>query len=150
VLRHAPGRHRFARLRARLLLLALLPIAMLGIAVTRDDLARSPYGPVASDILERLHALEATCDMAIDPGTRCFTIAPGTVAHAAEMLEGALVEYGGTLTRSPWRSANGVYYVAVWLLDDVWGALELWLTEPDGQTVAGRIMYVPKRRNGLP
>ncbi len=128
----------------------MLLFVLLGLALTRDDLARSPYGPVASDMLERLHALEAPCEMAIDPGMRCFTIVPGTVAGAAEVLESALTEYGGTLTRSAWRSANGVHHVVVWLLDDVWGALELWLTEPDGQMVAGRLLYVPKRRNGAP
>ncbi len=132
------------------LVLAILAALAWGPGLARDDLDRSPYGPVAHELLTRLHATELPCDIALDPSTRCFTIAPGTVAAVAELLENVLIEYGGTLTRSAWRSANGVHHVGFWLHDDVWGALELWLTEPDGRNVAGRLSYLPKRRNGAP
>jgi len=120
------------------------------VGVARNDIDRSPYGPVAADLLARLHASELACDLTLEPGMRCFTIVPGTVAAVAEALEGVMIEYGGSLVRSAWRSANGVHHVEIRLSDDLWGALELWLTEPDGQNVAGRLLYLPKRRNGMP
>jgi hypothetical protein len=132
------------------LLALLLGLAFAcGTAAGRTDLERSPYGPVAIDLLGRLHAAERACELTLDPATRCFTIAPGSVAAAAEALEQLMAEYGGTLLRSAWRSANGVHHVELRLSDDLWGALEVWLTEPDAQNVAGRLLYVPKRRNGL-
>jgi hypothetical protein len=130
--------------------LVLLIVALLGAADARDAIERSPYGPVVDDLLVRLHATTVACDLALDPAARCFTIAPGTVAAVAEALEHVMLEYGGSIVRSEWRSANGVHHVEVRLSDDLWGSLELWLTEPDGQVVAGRLMHQPKRRNGGP
>lgn len=141
-----------ASLRARTLVLAIAVClaASLGTATARDAIERSPYGPLAHDLLERLHAKPVDCDLTLDPATRCFVIVPGTVAAVAEALERVTDEYGGSVLRSEWRSANGVHHVELRLSDDLWGALELWLTEPDGQIVAGRLLHQPKRRNGAP
>lgn len=128
----------------------LLIVALLGAVHARDAIERSPYAPLVDDLLERLHATTVACDLTLDPLTRCFTIVPGTVAAVAEALEHVMLEYGGSIVRSEWRSANGVHHVEVRLSDDLWGSLELWLTEPDGQVVAGRVMHQPKRRNGAP
>ncbi len=128
----------------------LLIIALVGAVHARDAIERSPYAPLVDDLLERLHATTVPCDLTLDPATRCFTIVPGTVAAVAEALEHVMLEYGGSIVRSEWRSANGVHHVEVRLSDDLWGSLELWLTEPDGQVVAGRVMHQPKRRNGAP
>lgn len=138
--------------RARPLVAALVLIAAaaLGGAAARDAIERSPYGPVVDDLLARLHATTVACDLALDPSARCFTIVPGTVAGVAEALESVMHEYGGSIVRSAWRSANGVHHVEVRLSDDLWGSLELWLTEPDGQIVAGRVLHQPRRRNGAP
>ena len=128
----------------------LLVLGTTGAAGAHDEIARSPYGLVARDLLAHVHALEMPCDLTLDPGTRCFTIEPGTVAAVAEALEDLVTVYGGALARSEWRSANGVHHVELRLSDDLWGALEMWLTEPGGQVVAGRLWYLPKRRsNGL-
>ena len=144
------SRHRAIVSRSCQVAVAAIILIAWSVGVARNDIDRSPYGPVAADLLERLHASELACDLTLDPGTRCFTIVPGTVAAVAEALEGVMVEYGGSLVRSAWRSANGVHHVEIRLSDDLWGALELWLTEPDGQNVAGRLLYLPKRRNGTP
>lgn len=128
----------------------VLIVVVFGAAVARDAIERSPYGPVVEDLLVQLHATTIACDLTLDPATRCFTIVPGTVAAVAEALERVMFEYGGSIVRSEWRSANGVHHVEVRLSDDLWGSLELWLTEPDGQVVAGRVMHQPKRRNGGP
>ncbi len=144
------SRHRAIMSRSCQLALAAFVLVAWSPGIARNDIDRSPYGPVAADLLERLHASEVACDLTLDPGTRCFIIVPGTVAAVAEALEGVMIEYGGSLMRSAWRSANGVHHVEIRLSDDLWGALELWLTEPDGQNVAGRLLYLPKRRNGMP
>ncbi len=144
------SRHRAIMSRSCQLVLAAFVLVAWSPGVARNDIDRSPYGPVAADLLERLHASGVACDLTLDPGMRCFTIVPGTVAAVAEALEGVMIEYGGSLMRSAWRSANGVHHVEIRLSDDLWGALELWLTEPDGQNVAGRLLYLPKRRNGMP
>jgi len=128
----------------------LLLVALLGAAHARDAIERSPYAPLVDDLLARLYATTVACDLALDPATRCFTIVPGTVAAVAEALEHVMLEYGGSIVRSEWRSGNGVHHVELRLSDDLWGSLELWLTEPDGQVVAGRVMHQPKRRNGAP
>jgi hypothetical protein len=130
--------------------LALLVVVLFGTVAARDAIERSPYGPVVDDVLARLYATTVACDVTLDPAARCFTITPGTVAAVAEALEHVLLEYGGSIVLSEWRSANGVHHVEVRLSDDLWGSLELWLTEPDGQVVAGRVMHQPKRRNGGP
>lgn len=118
-----------------------------GAVGAHNDIERSPYGSVARDLLAQLHALEVPCDLTLDPGTMCFAIDPATVAAAAEALEDLVSDYGGALSRSEWRSANGVHHVELRLSDDLWGALEMWLTEPAGQVVAGRLLYLPKRRS---
>lgn len=137
---------------ARVLVLttAVLILTALSAVTARDAIERSPYGPLAYDMLQRLYATPVDCDVALDPATRCFVIVPGTVASVAEAIERLTAEYGGSLQRSEWRSANGVHHVELRLSDDLWGALELWLTEPDGQIVAGRLLHQPKRRNGAP
>ncbi len=125
----------------------VLVLGATGAAGAHNDIERSPYGSVARALLEQLHALEVPCDLTLDPGTMCFTIDPGTVAAVAEVLEDLVSEHGGALSRSEWRSANGVHHVELRLSDDLWGALEMWLTEPAGQAVAGRLLYLPKRRS---
>ena len=139
-----------SRVRTSCAAVVLLIAALLGAADARDAIERSPYGPVVEHLLVRMHATTVACDLTLDPATRCFTIVPGTVAAVAEALEHVMNEYGGSIVRSEWRSANGVHHVEVRLSDDLWGSLELWLTEPDGQVVAGRVMHQPKRRNGAP
>ena len=131
-------------------MIVMLLLGALGTVAARDAIERSPYGPLAYDLLERLHATAVDCDLSLDPATRCFVIVPGTVAAVAEALERVVEEYGGSVLRSEWRSGNGVHHVELRLSDDLWGALELWLTEPDGQIVAGRLLHQPKRRNGAP
>lgn len=127
-----------------------LALALAGAVGAHNEIERSPYGSVARDLLAHVHARQVPCELSLDPGTMCFVIEPGTVATVAEALERLMTEYGGALSRSEWRSANGVHHVEVRLSDDLWGALELWLTEPAGQTVAGRLSYLPKRRlNGF-
>lgn len=139
-----------ALFRRRLIGVVLALALSAGAAGARDVIDRSPYGPVVADVLDRLHAIEVVCELTLDPDTRCIVVLPGTVAAVAETLEAVLDAYAGTLVRSEWRSANGVYHVEVRLTDDLWGALQLWLTEPDGQAVHGRLLYVPKPRNGAP
>jgi len=129
---------------------ALVAVALSFSATARDAIDRSPYGPVVADMLERLYASEVPCELTLAPDTRCIIVRPGTVAIVAEALEAVLEEYAGTLLRSEWRSANGVYHVEVRLADELWGVLELWLTEPTGQVVSGRLQYVAKSRNGDP
>lgn len=120
----------------------------MSVAQARDVIERSPYGPLLETVLERLHASEYDCELALDPDTRCFVIVPGTVAAAAETLEAIAADFGGALALSPWTSANGVYHVEIRLGDDLWGVLGLWLTESDGQVVNGRVLLVPRPRNG--
>lgn len=131
--------------------LTLCALALvLSSAHARDAIERSPYGPVVVDVFERLYVSDVPCELALDPDTRCFVIAPGTVAGVAEALESIVLEYGGALARSEWRSANGVHHVALSLSDDLWGVLELWFTEIDGQAVHGRVLFVARARNGSP
>ena len=125
----------------------VLALGATGVVWAHNDIERSPYGSVARDLFAQLHALEVACDLTLDPGTMCFTIDPGTVAAVAEALEDLVTDYGGALSRSEWRSANGVHHVELRLSDDLWGSLEMWLTEPAGQAVAGRLLYLPKRRS---
>lgn len=145
---------RASRSRARALArigLAVVALAWLAtFAQARDVIERSPYGPVLEALLERLYASEYACPVALDPDTRCFSIAPGTVAGTAESLSVIVAEFGGALALSEWTSANGVYHVEVRLSDDLWGALGLWLTESDGQVVNGRVLLLPRPRNGAP
>ncbi len=130
---------------------ALLSLSLIApIALGRHEIERSPYLALVEHLLEALHAVEVPCELALDHTTLCFEIVPGTVAAVAEGLEHSIDEYGGVLLRSDWRSANGVHHVELRFSDDLWGALEMWLTEPNGQLVAGRLMYLPKRRNGAP
>ena len=119
-------------------------------AVARDVIERSPYGAVVEQVFEQLYADQVPCAVALDPDTRCFVIAPATVATIAESLESLVDGFGGALTRSEWRSANGVYHVELMLTDGLWGVLELWLTEVDVGTVHGRVLAVPRSRNGTP
>ncbi|CAN5757570.1 hypothetical protein BH23DEI1_BH23DEI1_04090 [soil metagenome] len=119
-----------------------------GVAFAQGDIDRSPFAPVVQHLIDEVHAGIVPCDLVVDRATLCFTLAPGSVALVAEGLEAMLLEYGGALVRTSWRSANGVHHVELLLDDDLWGALEVWLSEPGDRTVSGLLKYVTRRRSG--
>jgi hypothetical protein len=114
------------------------------------ELERSPFKSVAAELLERLHAQVVPCDVALDPSATCFVVTPATVASIAEVIEALLEESAGALERTAWRSANGVHRLELVFPDEVWGALELWFSEPGEAVVAGMLGYVTRRRGDGP
>jgi hypothetical protein len=136
--------------RARSLLVLVVFVVSLGSypsgASAQGDVDRSAFAPVVDHLLATVHARVVACDVVVDRATICFTLTPGSVALVAESLEAMLSEYAGALVRSAWRSGNGVHHVELLLDDDLWGVLEVWLSEPGDRSVAGMLKYVTRRR----
>jgi hypothetical protein len=126
--------------------LVLLVAAWSALAVGQSDIDRSPFAAVAVDLIAHVHAQVVPCDVVLDRATLCFTLAPGTVATVAEQLEALVQASSGILTRSSWRSANGVHHVELLLHDELWGVLEVWLREPGDRSVVGMLKYLARRR----
>jgi hypothetical protein len=136
---------------SRLLLVACTALGLLAApTLAQGDIERTAFAPVIERLLARIHADVVPCDLVVDRATACFTLRPGSVALVAEGVEAMLAESAGTLVRSAWRSANGVHHVELLLDDDLWGVLEVWLSEPGDRTVSGLLKYVTRRRGPGP
>jgi hypothetical protein len=136
--------------RARSVLLVLVSLVLAQGALAQGDIERSAFAPVVTELLASVHAVIVACDVAVERSTICFTLMPGRVAQVAEALEALLEEHAGALVRSAWRSGNGVHHVELLLDDDLWGVLELWLSEPGDRSVSGMLKYVTRRRGAGP
>jgi hypothetical protein len=90
--------------------------------------------------------LVVPCELVLATDTVCFVTTPATVAMLAEGIEELVGASDGRLVRSAWQSANGVHRVDLLLADQVWGALEVWLSETTDRSVTGLIRYVPQHR----
>ena len=133
--------------RARSILVLVVTLALFAPgASAQGDVDRSAFAPVVDHLLTTVHAQVVACDVVVDRATVCFTLTPGSVALVAESLEAMLTEYAGALVRSAWRSGNGVHHVELLLDDDLWGVLEVWLSEPGDRSVSGMLKYVTRRR----
>lgn len=126
----------------------VIPFALAVAGVAQGDVDRSPFAPIVDHFLDQVHADVVPCDVVVDAATVCFGLAPGSAALVAAGIEAMLEEYDGALVRSAWRSANGVHHVELLLEDDLWGALEVWLSESSDRSVAGLLKYVVRRRGG--
>jgi hypothetical protein len=136
--------------RARSLFAALVLCLAFGGAVALGDIDRSAFAPIVEHLIAHVHAEIVPCDVVVDRATVCFRLTPGSVALVAEGVEAILAEHEGALIRSAWRSANGVHHVELLLDDELWGVLELWLSEPGDRSVAGLLKYVVRRRGNGP
>lgn len=109
--------------------------------------AGTPYGSLAADLLERLHAEEVVCPVDLEAAAVCFVVEPGRAAPLAETLEAFVLEGQGHVERSPWRSGNGAHRVTLAFHDDPWGGLEVWFAESGDARVEGRLEHVLRRRD---
>jgi hypothetical protein len=123
-------------------------LTMLPFGLAAGEIERSPFAPIATEFLGLVHGQVAACDIVLDRSVLCFAAMPGSVVLVAEELEVLLAAYRGSLVRSAWRSGNGVHHVELYFDDDLWGVLELWLSEPGDGSVQGMLKYVTRRRNG--
>jgi hypothetical protein len=129
-------------------LLCIIVLVGLSSAHALGELERSPFAPFIGEFIIVVHGVVAPCDVVVDRAKLCFSALPGSVATVAQELESIIDSYGGALMRSPWRSMNGVHRVDLTFEDDLWGALQLWLSEPGDGSVKGMLTYVTHRRTG--
>ncbi len=107
----------------------------------------TPYGLLAAEVLERLHAEEVVCPVDLEAAAICFVVEPGRAAPVAESLEAFVLAGEGRLERGDWRSGNGAHRVTIVFDDDPWGGLEVWFAESGDARVEGRLEHVLRRRD---
>jgi hypothetical protein len=126
-------------------------LALLGVVACAPawagGFAMTPYGALAVDLLERLHAEEVVCPVDLEAAAVCFVVEPGRAAPLAETLEAFVLEGEGRLERGDWRSGNGAHRVTIAFDDDPWGGLEVWFAESGDARVEGRLEHVLRRRD---
>ena len=127
---------------------ALALVGLLACALAwAGGFAGTPYGVLAADLLELLHAEEVACAVDLDATAVCFVVEPGRAAPLAEALEAFVLEGEGRLERGDWRSGNGAHRVTIAFEDDPWGGLEVWFAESGDARVDGRLEHVSRRRD---
>jgi len=128
-----------------LLLTGLLALPFVGFA--RDGIEASPYGNVFTDLMDAFHAEGTPCEGATTGMSEvCFKALAVSASYLAERLTEIVDGYEGVGLRSGgWRSANGVWTVALALPNSSYGQLEIYLAEVSDNQVRGVIRLVTNR-----
>ncbi len=116
-------------------------------ALARDTIEASPYANVLSDLLEAFHAEDSPCEGgAGGTAEACFHAHLVSASYLAERLTEIVESYEGVGLRSGgWRSANGVWTVALSFPNSSYGHLELYLAEGQDKLVKGMFRLVDPR-----
>jgi hypothetical protein len=128
-----------------LLLCALLSLG--AFAAARDSIEASPYGNVFADLIAAFHAERVPCEgVATGIAEVCFRAETVSASYLAERLSEIVNAYDSVgLSSGGWRSANGVWTVALTLPNDRFGQLEIYLAEVPENLVKGVVRLVSPR-----
>lgn len=133
------------RISHTLLLCALLFLG--AVATARDSIEASPYGNVFTDLIAAFHAERVPCEgVATGVAEVCFRAETVSASYLAEKLTEIVNAYDSVgLSSGGWRSANGVWTVALALPNNKFGQLEIYLAEVPENLVKGVVRLVSPR-----
>ncbi len=116
-------------------------------ALARDTIEASPYANVFEDLLVAFHAEDSPCEGgAGGMAEACFKAHLVSASYLAERLTEIVESYESVgLKSGGWRSANGVWTVALTFPNSSYGQLEIYLAEGQDKLVKGMFRLVDPR-----